>query len=73
MLVLESDWFVAQEAHATDGPTFHAHEGNALIRFVAALTHSVSSVPMGPRSVDRYVETGEELAERDSDGRYGQR
>lgn len=68
LVILENNWYVAQEAHASGGPTFHAYTEDALMRFVAALVHSVSSIRMYPCSIDRYLDAGGRLAERDSDG-----
>jgi hypothetical protein len=71
LVVLSDGWYVSQEAYAPNGPTFHACAENALMRFVAGVTHSISSMPMGPCSIDRYLQVGERMAVADSDGRYG--
>jgi hypothetical protein len=46
LVILEDGWYVAQEAHASAGPTFHACTEDALMRFIAGVIHSVSSMDM---------------------------
>lgn len=52
--VLESDWYVAQEAYATDPPKYHAVHGDALLHFVSRMLHSIGSVKMAQMSINRY-------------------
>lgn len=54
LAVLDSDWYVAQEAHADDPPKYHAHEGDALLHFVSGMLHSLGSVRMMQMSINRY-------------------
>lgn len=54
LAVLDSDWYVAQEAYADDPPKFQATEGNALLNFVNGMLHSIGSVEMMQMSIDRY-------------------
>lgn len=54
LAVLDSDWYVAQEAYADDAPKFHAVEGDALLNFVNGMLHSIGSVEMMQMSIDRY-------------------
>jgi len=55
LVVLSKDWYVTQEAYAKDGQKFHAYEGNALLRFVNGMVHSIASIPMFQMSHDRYL------------------
>jgi hypothetical protein len=54
LAVLESDWYVAQEAHATDPPKYSAVQGDALLHFVSGMLHSIGSVRMTQMSINRY-------------------
>lgn len=54
LAILDSDWYVTQEAHAEKPPEYHAAEGNALLNFVNGMLHSIGSVGMLPMSIDRY-------------------
>jgi hypothetical protein len=54
LAVLDSDWYVTQDAYADDPPTFHATEGDALLNFVNGMLHSIGSVEMMQMSIDRY-------------------
>lgn len=56
LAVLDSDWYVTQEAHAKDPPTYHAKEGDALLNFVNGMLHSIGSVGMMQMSIDRYYD-----------------
>lgn len=56
LLVVQEGWFLHQEAHSPDGVKIHATEGDGLLRFSQALLHHISSFPMKPASLDRYVE-----------------
>jgi hypothetical protein len=53
LAVLNSDWYIEQEAHA-DPPKYHAAEGDALLHFVNGMLHSIGSVPMTQMSINRY-------------------
>jgi hypothetical protein len=53
LLVLESDWYIAQEAYAST-PRFYAFADDSLRRFVVGMLHSLSSVPMQQANLDRY-------------------
>ncbi len=54
VVVLDQDWFLAQEAFS-EPPTVQAHRENALLRFVSRLIHTMASMPMAPASIDRYM------------------
>lgn len=54
LAVLDSDWYVTQEAHAEEPPVYHAVEGDALLNFVNGMMHSIGSVRMMQMSIDRY-------------------
>lgn len=54
LAVLDSDWFVTQEAYAKEPPKYHASEGDALLNFVNVMMHSIGSVKMMQMSIDRY-------------------
>lgn len=54
LAVLDSDWYVSQEAYADDPPKFQAVEGDALLNFVNGMLHSIGSVEMMQMSIDRY-------------------
>jgi hypothetical protein len=54
LAVLESGWFLRQEAHAVNGPKFKVSEGDALLRFSRCLLHSVASLRARQASTDRY-------------------
>jgi hypothetical protein len=54
LVVLSRDWYVTQEAYAEGNVKFHPYEGNALLRFVNGLVHSVASIQMFQMSLDRY-------------------
>lgn len=54
LAVLDSDWFVTQEAYAEEPPKYHASEGDALLNFVNGMMHSIGSVKMMQMSIDRY-------------------
>ena len=54
LAVLDSDWYVTQEAYADHPPKFHAVEGDALLNFVNGMLHSIGSVEMMQMSIDRY-------------------
>ena len=58
LAILGSDWYVSQEAYAEDGPTFHASDGDALLKFVSGMLHSIGSIGMMPMSIDRYYQGG---------------
>jgi len=54
--ILDSDWYVTQEAFAKDPPQYHASEGDALLKFVNEMLHSIGSIGMMQMSIDRYYE-----------------
>jgi hypothetical protein len=54
LAILDSDWYVSQEAYAENPPKFHASEGDALLNFVNGMLHSIGSVEMMQMSIDRY-------------------
>jgi hypothetical protein len=58
LAILNSDWYVTQEAYADDPPKFHAVEGDALLNFVNGMLHSIGSVKMMQMSIDRYYRDG---------------
>jgi len=49
--ILDSDWYVTQEAHAKVPHTFHGKEGDALLNFVNGMLHSIGSVSMMQMSI----------------------
>lgn len=54
LAVLDSDWYVTQEAYAEDSPKYQATEGDALLNFVNGMLHSIGSITMMQMSIDRY-------------------
>jgi hypothetical protein len=54
LAVLDSDWYVTQEAYATAAPHYHGFEGDALLQFVNGMLHSIGSVQMMQMSINRY-------------------
>jgi hypothetical protein len=54
LAILNSDWYVAQEAFAEDAPKFLATEGDSLLNFINGMLHSIGSVEMLQMSIDRY-------------------
>jgi hypothetical protein len=58
LAVLDRDWHVYQEAFAKNGPQFYASEGDALLKFVSGMLHSIGSIGMLPMSIDRYFQDG---------------
>lgn len=58
LAVLDSDWYVTQEAYENDPPKFQAVEGNSLLNFVNGMLHSIGSVEMMQMSIDRYYHDG---------------
>jgi hypothetical protein len=56
MAILDKDWYVAQVAHARNGPRFVSQEGGSLLRFMNGMLHSIGSVEMRQMSIDRYHE-----------------
>lgn len=54
LAVLESDWYLSQEPYAEGGPRFHTSYGDALLKFISGMIHSIGSVLMMPVSIDRY-------------------
>jgi hypothetical protein len=54
LAVLDSDWYVTQEAYADDPPKYKVAEGDALLNFVNGMLHSIGSVVMMQMSIDRY-------------------
>jgi hypothetical protein len=56
LAVLSCNWYVAQEAHASGGPKFMASEGDALLKFMRGLLHSVASLRVRQASMDRYFD-----------------
>lgn len=52
--VLDSDWYVAQEAHAAEPLNCQAVHGDALLHFVSGMLHSIGSVRMSQMSINRY-------------------
>lgn len=56
LAILGKDWYVSQEAYADGGVRFQASEGNALLKFVNGMIHSIASVPMKQMSIDRYFD-----------------
>jgi hypothetical protein len=57
MAVLDSDWYVSQEAFAEDPPKYIAAEGNALLNFMNGMIYSIGSVSMMQMSINRYYAT----------------
>jgi uncharacterized protein DUF6602 len=55
MVVLSENWYVAQEAYAPGEANYFKFTDNALLRFVNGLMHSLSSMPMGQCSIERYL------------------
>lgn len=55
LVVLDKDWYLAQEAFAKEGPRFYTYTDNALMRFVTGMISSLSSVHMAPASVTKYL------------------
>ena len=62
LAVLDSDWYVTQEAHANVPYTYHGKEQDALLNFVNGMLHSIGSVNMMQMSIDRYYRTAEASA-----------
>lgn len=58
LAILDSDWYVTQEAYADDPPKFQGVEGDALLNFVNGMLHSIGSVEMMQMSIDRYYRDG---------------
>jgi len=58
LAILDSDWYVAQEAYAKDGVSFYPSRGDALLKFVSEMFHSIGSMEMMPMSIDRYYRGG---------------
>jgi hypothetical protein len=56
LAILGCDWYVAQEAHSSGGPKFVASEGDALLKFVRGMLHSISSLRVRQASMDRYYD-----------------
>lgn len=54
LAILSCNWYVSQEAHATGGPKFTASEGDALLKFMRGLLHSIASLRIRQASMDRY-------------------
>ena len=54
LAVLGSDWYVTQEPHANDPPQYQDLKGDALLRFVSDMLHSIGSNPMMQVSINRY-------------------
>jgi len=54
LAVLDSDWYVTQEAHAENPPKYRPIEGNALLNSINGMLHSIGSVTMMQMSIDRY-------------------
>jgi len=54
LAILGCDWYVSQEAHASGGPRFNVSEGDALLKFMRGMLHSVSSLRVRQASMDRY-------------------
>lgn len=57
LAVLDSDWFVTQEAF-TNPSNFLTEERDALLNFVNGMLHSIGSVEMMQMSIDRYYRDG---------------
>jgi hypothetical protein len=60
VVVLSEDWFITQRAWEPPADSLEAKEGNALLRFVRRLVHDISSMPMDPMAIDRYMSTTSE-------------
>jgi hypothetical protein len=56
LAVLSSDWYVTQEAFAPDPPQYRASEGDALLKLVNGMLHSIGSIEMLQMSIDRYYQ-----------------
>jgi hypothetical protein len=54
LAVLNSDWYVEQEAFADDPPKYLATEGDALLQFMNGMLYSIGSVSMMQMSINRY-------------------
>ena len=54
LAVLDSDWYVTQEAFAEDPPKYLATEGDALLHFMNGMLYSMGSVSMTQMSINRY-------------------
>ena len=54
LAILESDWYVTQEAYAANPPSYSTFNKDALLNFVNGMLHTIGSVEMMPMSIDRY-------------------
>jgi hypothetical protein len=59
LAILDSDWYVTQEAHAKIPYTYYPKERDALLSFVNGMLHSIGSVQMMQMSIDRYYQGAE--------------
>lgn len=53
--VLDANWFLSQKAWESPPTAFVKAEDNALLRLMRQMLHDISSMPMYPMSVDRYL------------------
>lgn len=56
LAILESDWYVTQEAYAGNSPRYSMSDKDALLNFVNGMLHAIGSVDMKPMSIDRYFQ-----------------
>lgn len=55
VVVLSKDWFLYQVAHSGTEVQLKHFSGDALLRFVSCLIHTLASFPMRQMSIDRYL------------------
>jgi hypothetical protein len=55
LVVLDADWYLAQEAYAQGGARYYISTKNGLLQFVNGFLQSVASMPMFQCSLDRYL------------------
>lgn len=55
VIVLNKGWYLYQVAHVKDGVKIKYFTENCLMRFISRLIQSISSIPMAPMSMNRYL------------------
>jgi hypothetical protein len=55
LVVLNENWYLAQEAYTGGEAKYYMSSKNALLQFVNGLIHSLASMPMFQCSIDRYM------------------
>ena len=54
LIVVNDGWYIAQQAHAPDGPAYYVSSENALLQFLNGMLDSLGSLDMAQGSLEEY-------------------